>query len=55
MREKRDFGKRKKTGHTLTPERLAHILRQTTTERDAAETFENLTGEKITDAKQEGE
>jgi hypothetical protein len=55
MREKHDFGERKKTGHTpLTHKKLAHILRQTTTERDAAETYKNLTGAKIPDAKQEG-
>lgn len=46
MREKHKFGQRQKR-KPLTREKLAHILRQTTIESDAAETYERLTGEKI--------
>ena len=46
MREKRDFGRRRNR-EQLNPERLARILRSNTTEQDAAETYEKLTGEKI--------
>ncbi len=45
MKEKHEFGQRQKG--SLTPEKLAHILRQTTVKNDAAETFERLIGEKI--------
>lgn len=48
MREKRDFSLRRRT-KSLSPERLARILRNTTTEKDAKETYEKLTGEKIPD------
>lgn len=46
MKEKHTFGQRQKR-KPLTRERLAYILRQTTVENDAAETYEMLTGEKI--------
>ena len=46
MIKKHKFGQRQKR-KPLTREKLAHILRQTTFESDAAETYEKLTGEKI--------
>lgn len=46
MKEKHEFGQRQKR-KSLTCEKLAHILRQTTTESDAAEIYERLTGKKI--------
>jgi hypothetical protein len=49
MRERHDFGSRRNR-KPLSPKALARILRQTTVERDAAETYEKLTGEKIPDA-----
>ena len=49
MRERHDFGRRRNR-KPLSPKALARILRQTTVERDAAETYEKLTGEKIPDA-----
>lgn len=48
MKEHRDFRLRRKV-KPLTPEQLARILRETTTEKDADETYERLTGEKIPD------
>ena len=55
MREKRDFRLRRNE-KSLDSEKLAHILRNVTVEKDAAETFERLTGEKIPDgAEQEGD
>lgn len=53
MREKHDF-RFQRDRKPLTPEKLAHILRQVTVESDAAETYEKLTGEKIPDV-EEGE
>ena len=44
-REKRDFRLRRKTKE-LAPEKLMEILYSTTTEKDAEETYERLTGEK---------
>ena len=46
MREKRDWKKRTKR-RRLTPDKLAEILRITTTEEDAQRTFKHLTGEDI--------
>ena len=52
MKEHRDFNLRRKA-RPLSSECLARILRETTVERDAAETFERLTGKKIPES-QEG-
>ena len=52
MKEHRDFRLRRKV-KPLTPERLARILRETTIEKDAAETYERLTGEKIPESQKE--
>lgn len=52
MKEHRDFRLRRKV-KPLTPERLARILRETTTEKDAVETYERLTGEKIPESQKE--
>lgn len=52
MKEHRDFNLRRKA-KPLSEECLARILRETTVERDAAETFERLTGKKIPES-QEG-
>lgn len=52
MKEHRDFNLRVKS-KPLSEECLARILRETTVERDAAETYERLTGEKIPES-QEG-
>ena len=52
MKEHRDFNLRRKA-RPLSSECLARILRETTIERDAAETFERLTGKKIPES-QEG-
>ena len=51
MKEHRDFRLRRKV-KPLTPEQLARILRETTIERDAAETFERLTGKKIPESRE---
>lgn len=52
MKEKRDFSLRRRT-KPLSQEQLARILRQTTTEEDAIDTYERLTGEKIPERKEE--
>jgi len=52
MKEKRDFSLRRRA-KPLTPEQLARILRGTTTEKDAGEAYESLTGEKIPDRGEE--
>ena len=52
MKEKRDFSLRRRA-KPLTPEQLARILRGTTTEKDAEEAYERLTGEKIPDREDE--
>ena len=52
MKEHRDFNSRRKA-KPLSEECLARILRETTVERDAAETFERLTNKKIPES-QEG-
>ena len=52
MKEHRDFNLRRKA-RPLSSECLARILRETTIEKDAAETYERLTGEKIPES-QEG-
>lgn len=46
MKGHRDFNLRRKA-RPLSAECLARILRETTTEKDAAETYERLTGKKI--------
>lgn len=46
MREKRDWKKRTRR-RQLTPDKLAEILRITTTEEDAQRTYKHLTGEDI--------
>ena len=46
MREKHNFNLRRRI-EELTPEKLAAILRNTTTEEDAARTYKNLTGMEI--------
>ena len=53
MKEHRDFNLRRKA-RPLSSECLARILRETTIEKDATETFERLTGEKISES-QEGD
>ena len=45
MKEHRDFNLRRKA-RPLSSEYLARILRETTTEKDAVETYERLTGKK---------
>lgn len=52
MKEHRDFNLRRKA-RPLSSECLAKILRETTTEKDAIETYERLTGKKIPES-QEG-
>jgi hypothetical protein len=52
VKEHRDFNLRRKA-RPLSAECLARILRETTTEEDAVETYERLTGEKIPES-QEG-
>ena len=52
MKEHRDFNLRRKA-RPLSSECLARILRETTVEKDAAETFERPTGKKIPES-QEG-
>ena len=54
MKEKRDFSLRRRT-KPLSPEHLARILREATTEKDAGETYERLTGEKIPDREDDEE
>lgn len=51
MKEHRDFNLRRKA-KPLSEECLARILRETTVERDAAETFERLTGKKIPESRE---
>lgn len=46
MREKRDWKKRTER-RQLTPNKLAEILRNTTTEEDAQRTYKHLTGKDI--------
>lgn len=54
MKEKRDFSLRRRV-MPLSTEELARILRETTTEKDAGETYERLTGEKIPDREDDEE
>jgi hypothetical protein len=52
VKEHRDFNLRRKA-RPLSSECLARILRETTTKKDAVETYERLTGKKIQES-QEG-
>ena len=54
MREIRDWRKGR-NDRPLSPEKLASILRQITTEEDATRTYERLTGKRIPDKEENNE